>query len=75
MRVQTGPVKRSYDVSTILEWIVFAPTWLIAGKGLRDTKVNEFDRRRIVKRAKEVLGLDVTMYNAERVNMLQRCEL
>jgi hypothetical protein len=48
---------------------------LITGKGFRDTKINEFDRRWIVKCAKEILGLDVTMYNAERVNVLQRCEL
>jgi hypothetical protein len=55
-------------VSTILEWIVLA--WLTTGKGFGDTEVNNFDCRCIVKCAKKVLRFDVTMHNAERVDVL-----
>ena len=57
----------------MLEWIVLAR--LATGKGFRDTEVNDFDCRWIIKCAKKVLRLDVTMHNAERVDVLQCCEL
>ena len=45
------------------------------GKGFGDTEVNDFDCRYIVKCAKKVLRFDITMHNAERVDVLQCCEL
>jgi hypothetical protein len=60
-------------VATILEWIVLA--WLTTGKGSGDTKVNDFDYRCTIQYAKKVFRLDVTMHNAERVDVLQCCEL
>jgi hypothetical protein len=60
-------------VSTILEWIVLAR--LTTEKGFGDTEVDDFDCRCIVKGAKQVLRLDVTMHNTERVDVLQCCEL
>jgi len=59
-------------VSTILERIVLAQ---LTRKGFGDTEVNDFDCRRIVECAKKVLGLDVTMHNAGRVDVLQCCKL
>ena len=59
----------------IFEWIILVPTRRITGIGFGNAKVDEPDRRWIVQSAKEVLGLDVTMDNTERVNVLQRCEL
>jgi len=47
----------------MLEWIVLAR--LVTGKGFRDTEVNDSDCRWIIKCAKKVFGLDVTMHNAE----------
>jgi hypothetical protein len=73
VRIQTCPIKRTDNVSTVLERIVLAQ--LTTGKGFRDTKVNDFDCRCIVKCAKKVLRFDVTMHNAERVDVLQCCEL
>jgi hypothetical protein len=73
VRVQTCPVKRPDDASTLQEWIVLAR--LSTGKGFGNTKVNEFDYRRIVQCAKKVLRFDVTVHDAERVDVLQCCEL
>jgi hypothetical protein len=57
----------------VLDWVVLAR--VTTGKEFGDTKVNDFDCRRIVEGAKNVLRFDVTMHNAERVDVLQCCEL
>jgi hypothetical protein len=48
---------------------------LTTGKGFGETEVDNFDCRWIVEGAKNVFRLDVTMHNAEQVDVLQCCEL
>jgi len=54
-------------MSTLLQWVVLAR--LATGKGFGDPKVNDFDCR-FIECADKVVGLNVAMHNAERVDVL-----